>query len=121
MTVWGLYSADVAMPSARVSHLIISIATALPLRLIFLYEFAKTEQTRLRKTVVVLHIHFGVSIKIKLKIITSLLLCCRASCQHLTLHHLGWRDGPKVKTMPRVGGESCQSLFQERERNLLNF
>lgn len=55
-------------------------------------EFVKNDQTRLRKTVVVLHTHSHISIGIKLKIMTSLLLCCQASCQSLTLHHLGWRQ-----------------------------
>lgn len=88
VTVWGLYSADVAMPSAQVLYLIVADGRSTSPQADFLYEITKTKQTQLREAVFVWHIHSHTSIKMKLKIITSLLLCCWASCQRLTLHHL---------------------------------
>lgn len=118
VTVWGLYSADVSRHLPGSCTLSRVITAALHLTLIF-SEFAKIEQTQLTKPVVS-HVHSDISVKIKLKIIASLLLCCRTSCQLLTLHHLGWRDGPKRSNA--VGGRlGAASLCYRRERKFSGF
>lgn len=121
VTVWGLYSADVAPPSAHVLRFTVGDGRSSSTRTDFLYKFAKTEQTWLRKTVVVLHIHSHISIKIKLKIITSLLLCYQASCQRLTLHHLDWRDGPQAKATLWAGGRELLVSFSGERRKFSVF
>lgn len=78
-------------------------AAALHLALIFSMSLQSPNKPALRKQLLFLHFHSGISIKMKLKIITSWLLGCRASCQRLTLHHLGWRDGPEAPAVPRAG------------------
>lgn len=90
-------------------------ATALHLALIFSMSLQRPNKPALRKQLLFLHFHSGISIKMKLKIITSRLLCCRASCQRLTLHHLGWRNGPEAPAVPRAGGREL-SVSGERKK-----